>query len=317
MRKSSFIATPSSIVALGVAVLGGMMFAGCASVPNATSESASQSSLSQANNIAALPADVSADTSAAKESLQNATQIRQNLPKRSQLIKKAAMTMVVESVDKSVNAVTEIINKQQGDLIKLSENQPKDEFARHTAGIQLRVPQNALNSTLDELAKLGSVKSRNITAEDVGSRIVDFQAQLSNLRRTETNLQKIMDKAGTVRDTLSVSQELSNVRESIERIAAQLKSLQNQVSYSTISLNLEAATSSKNPQRGFGLQVQETWSKSTNSVGKFSIGLLKLGIWLIAYSPYLFILAVGAYAFTRAQRGLNSAIASKSTVDKK
>jgi hypothetical protein len=82
-------------------------------------------------------------------------------------------------------------------LIKLSENQPKDEFARHTAAIQLRVPQNALDSTLGELAKLGSVKSRNITAEEVGDRIVDFQAQLSNLRRTEANLQKIMDKALT------------------------------------------------------------------------------------------------------------------------
>jgi archaellum component FlaC len=297
-----------------IAALGGIMFTGCASAP--TVDASSQ----LANNLAPLPAATPA--TANQELLQDTVQKTQttqpNSPKRSQLIKKAAMSMVVESVDKSVNAVTQIINQQKGDLIKLSENQPKDEFARHTAAIQLRVPQNALDSTLAKLAKLGSVKSRNITAEEVGDRIIDFQAQLSNLRRAETNLQKIMDKAGSVRDTLSVSQELSNVRESIERIDAQLKSLQNQVSYSTISLNLEAATSSKNPQRGFGLQVQETWNKSTDSVGKFSVGLLKLGIWLIAYSPYLLIIATGAYAFTRWQRGLkNPAVTPQSTVDRK
>jgi outer membrane murein-binding lipoprotein Lpp/archaellum component FlaC len=313
VKKSSLIA---------ITTLGGMILTGCASTPtmNASSQLAS--------NVAAIPA--TANQELAQDAVQNTSQkalkAQPDTSKReaklslreSQLIKKAAITMVVESVDKSLNAVTQIINQQQGDLIKLSENQPKDEFARHTAAIQLRVPQNALNSTLDELAKLGSVKSRNITAEEVGSRIVDFQAQLSNLRRTETNLQKIMDKAGSVRDTLSVSQELSNVRDSIERIDAQLKSLQNQVSYSTISLNLEAASSSKNPQRGFGLQVQETWNKSTNSVGKFSIGLLKLGIWLIAYSPYILILTTAAYAFTRLQRNLkNPAVTPQSTVDKK
>lgn len=300
----------SSIV---IATLGGIMFTGCASAPNVDASS------QLGNNLAPLSAakPAAANQELLQDTVQKTPKAQPNTLKRSQLIKKAAMTMVVESVDQSVNAVRQIINQQQGDLIKLSENQPKDEFARHTAAIQLRVPQNALDSTLGELASLGSVKSRNITAEEVGSRIVDFQAQLSNLRRTETNLQKIMDKAGSVRDTLSVSQELSNVRDSIERIDAQLKSLQNQVSYSTISLNLEAATSSKNPQRGFGLQVQETWSKSTNSVGKFSVGLLKLGIWLIAYSPYLLILATGAYAFTRWHRMNIAAITPKSDIDSK
>jgi archaellum component FlaC len=297
-----------------IAALGGMMFTSCASAP---SMNASSSQL--ANNVASLPAakSATANQELAQDTVQKTPKTPQNTPKRSQLIKKASMTMVVESVDKSVSSVTQIINQQQGDLIKLSENQPKDEFARHTAAIQLRVPQNALDLTLGELAKLGNVKSRNITAEEVGDRIVDFQAQLSNLRRTEASLQKIMDKAGSIRDTLTVSQELSNVRESIERIDAQLKSLQNQVSYSTISLNLEAATSSKNPQRGFGLQVQETWSKSTTSVGKFSVGLLKLGIWLIAYSPYLLIIATGAYAFTRWQRMKTPVVISKSNLDNK
>ena len=86
----------------------------------------------------------------------------------------------------------------------------------------MRVPQNLLEKTLNELAELGAVQSRNISAEDVGEKIVDFQARLSNLRRTESNLLKIMDKSGSVKDILSVAQELSRVREQIVRFTAQL-----------------------------------------------------------------------------------------------
>ncbi|WP_256364357.1 hypothetical protein [Nostoc piscinale] len=33
-----------------------------------------------------------------------------------------------------------------------------------------------------------------------------------------------------------------------------------------------------------------------------TVGLLKLGIWLIVYTPYLLILAAGVYGFLRWQR---------------
>ncbi len=286
------------------AALGGLVFAGCASVPDTQTKSVSPS-LNQMENVATTPAAIAQSGDTAQK-LRNAGEVSPVKPIKSQLIKKATISVVVESVEKTIETVTQLINKQQGDLIKLTENQPKDEFARHTALIQMRVPQSSLDATLDELAKLGNVKSRNITAEDAGDRIVDFQAQLNNLRRTETNLQKIMDKAGSVRDTLSVSQELSNVRNSIERIDAQLKNLQNQVTYSTITLNLEAAISSKNSQRGFGLQVQETWGKSTNSLSKFSMGFVKLAIWLMVYSPYLLIIIAVVYGYKRWHRNANS-----------
>jgi predicted nucleic acid-binding Zn-ribbon protein len=269
------------------ALLGGVIVTSCASVPPPANE-------------ALAPAPVPAPGAVANLSQKaEAAQVPRSRP---QLIKKAAMTVIVNSVDKSIDTVTQIINRQQGDLIGLNEQQPTEENSRHTASIQLRVPQNILESTLEELAKLGTVENRNITAEDVGDQLVDFQARLTNLRKTEASLQKIMDRAGSVRDILSVAQELSNVRQSIEQIDAQLKNLQNQVAYSTITLKLEAAVSSSSPQRGVSSQIQETWNNSTQSLGNFTVSLLKLGIWLMVYSPYFLVLAGGAYAFYRWRR---------------
>jgi archaellum component FlaC len=278
------------------ALLGGVIFTSCASVPKTSNQ--------------AIPR-IQADQAASFESTRNVAQkaeaeVAQVPQSRPQLIKKAAMTVIVNSVNESIDTVSKIINNKQGDLIGLNERQPTKENARHTASITLRVPQNQLDSTLDELAKLGTVENRNITAEDVSNQLVDFQARLSNLRRTEANLQKIMDRSGSVRDVLSVAQELSNVRQSIEQIDAQVKNLQNQVAYSTITLNLQAAVSSSSPQRALGSQIQETWNNSSHSVGEFTVGLLKLAIWLMVYSPYFLILAVAVYGLNRWRRNSQS-----------
>jgi hypothetical protein len=262
-------------------LLGGVIFTSCASAPNVGGEAILDSSQEAP---AATPAQEAAKT----------TQLPRQRP---QLIKRASMTVVVESLEKSINTVSQIIEKRQGDLISLEQEQPKNNDP-HTARIQLRIPQNQLEATLNELSQLGTTESRNITAEDVSSQLVDFQARLANLRLTETNLQKIMARAGSVRDTLSVANELSQVRESIEQINAQLKNLQNQVAYSTITLNLRATTTT-NQGPALSSQVQETWNKSTRSLGDFSVGLLKLGIWLLVYSPYLLILALCVYGINR------------------
>lgn len=219
--------------------------------------------------------------------------------KKPQLIKKARITVIVQSLNQSVDTVRKIINQKQGYLLSLEQTELDSSSIRPNATVQMRVPQNVLETTLDELAELGTVQSRNISAEDVGEQIVDFQARLSNLRRTESNLQKIMDKSGSVKDILSVAQELSQVREQIERITAQLKSLQNQVAYSTITLNLQAAVSKTSNQPGLPSQIQDAWNNSTNSFGALTLGLMKLGIWLIVYTPYLLILIAGGYLFKR------------------
>ncbi|MBD2531030.1 DUF4349 domain-containing protein [Nostoc flagelliforme FACHB-838] len=274
------------------ALLGGLIFTSCASSEQTANKAAPPIAANGAVN----------QLLANEGSISQKTEVASIVRSRPQLIKKAAISLTVNSVEQTVNAVSQIINKQQGDLIGLKQQQPKNDNPRYTATIQLRIPENRLESTLERLAKLGTVESRNITAEDVGDRLVDFQARLTNLQKTEANLQKIMDRAGSVRDVLTVAQELSNVRQTIEQINAQLKSLQNQVAYSTITLNLQAAVSSTSSQPAFGLQVQETWNKSTHSLSSFSVGLLKLGIWLIVYSPYLLIFAALFYGFTRWRR---------------
>ena len=217
-----------------------------------------------------------------------------------QLIKKAQLSVVVKSIDASTKSITEIVKKQQGDVLGFQNQKPPDSSIRQTATLEIRVPQAKLETTLDALAKLGSVQNRGLTAQDVTTQLVDNDARLRNLRKSEEVVLKIMERSGSVGDVLKAAQELSNIRESIERIDAELKSLRNQVAYSTINLTLEAAVSAQqDPEPSLGLRMQETWGKATHSVGELTLGLFGLGIWMLAYSPYFLLIGAAVYGFNR------------------
>ena len=111
-----------------------------------------------------------------------------------------------------------------------------------------------------------------------------------------------MSRSGDISDVLEVSRELSNVRQTIEQMAAQQKSLQTQVNYSTISLRLESAIALSPDQPALSRQLANSWESATYSVGNFTTGLLKLGLWLLAYSPYVAMLLAGTVIARRVAR---------------
>ena len=209
---------------------------------------------------------------------------------RPQLIRRAYLSLSVESMEDSFERVRQIIQQQQGDLLSLQDSGDR----QRTLSFELRVPQERLDATLDAFAALGEVRNRSITTEDVSSQLVDLQARLKNERKSEEALQTLMERSGDISDVLEVSRELSNVRQNIEQMAAQQQDLQTQVRYSTISLDLDSAIALTPDQPALTLQLSNSWRSATHSVGSFTTNLLQIGLWLLAYSPYLIVLLCGA-----------------------
>lgn len=252
--------------------------------------------------LALMPSSTSIDSAIA-------TEVPQAQP---QLIKKAALSIVVESIDKSFQSISAIVKKQQGYILSSQDSQPKDPSTRPTGAMQVRVPQEKLDATLDALAKLGTVQNRLITVEDFSNQIVDYTVRLRNLRKSEEMVLKIMERSGSVGDVLYAAQNLREIRELIERIEAQLKSLRTQVAYSTITISLEEAVAATPPsQQPFGLRFQETWGKSTHAMSEFTLGLLSLSIWLFTFSPYLLLGGAAVYGYRKFRRQKSDLSAQK------
>ncbi|MBT9313377.1 DUF4349 domain-containing protein [Leptothoe kymatousa] len=247
----------------------------------------------QPNELVAMEADASSPAAPPQDPAVIAGQ--------PQLIKQAQLNLLVDSVDDSLKKASQQIRTHQGDILDLQDNHIED--VQRTAYLRIRVPQAKLDQLLAELAALGSIQQQGLSAEDVSTQLVDAQARLRNLQKSEESLLKIMERSGEISHVLDVSRELSRVREQIEQIDARVQNLQTQVRYSTIDLTLAAAVAPQPIGRPLGETIGSTWQDATQSVGELTVGLMQLGLWLLAYSPYLLVIAIaGAVGYRTLRR---------------
>ena len=109
------------------------------------------------------------------------------------------------------------------------------------ANISINVPAAALDQVKTEIRKLAlRVESENTGAEDVTKQWVDSEARLRNLFATEQQYLHILKLAGSVADTLQVTEKLGAVRGDIEQLQAEFVALTKRVQTAAISVSLRA-----------------------------------------------------------------------------
>lgn len=228
-----------------------------------------------------------------------------HLPPReigAQLIRVGSIDVLVADVAEGVRSVSQIALAEHGDVRSLSEAAVANGGARRTASLSVSVPHERFDATVNELAALGRVVARSESAEDVSDQIVDSQARLRNLRHEEGDLLRIMDRSGKISDVLDVEQQLSSVREQIEQLDAQVQSMQNRVAYSSISVTLTAESASAVVEADPFAQLANTWSAATHSAWAFLRTIVATVLWLIAFAPFIAIVAWAGYLLYRRSR---------------
>ena len=134
----------------------------------------------------------------------------------------------------------------------------------------------------------GQLLSLHETVQNVTNDFIDSQSRLRNLRGEQQRLLTLLSSATALGDILSIEQKLTDVEGQIEEIEAHLNALNGQVTYYTVSINLQpitpASPSSSPPDAWNALQVlQDAWSASVG----FGEALLTLFIWLLTFSIYI------------------------------
>ncbi|WOD40469.1 DUF4349 domain-containing protein [Nodosilinea sp. E11] len=303
MTRSAFPRLCTHRVALLAIVLGATLVGGCAEVPeivfrqealSTEADMALGGAAPTAENQAIAPAAEPGAADMAKRSGMpepTPSDIGQPTP---QLVKQASLVLVLTDIDTAVTQVQTIIQQAQGDVLSLQDHRSPEGTAQQVS-LTLRVPQAELDSVLEALRPLGTVQQQSLTAEDVSSQLVDLEARLKNLRQAEAALLEIMARSGEISHVLEVARELSTVREGIERMAAQQQNLRRQVAFSQIDLTLQSPVTSVPPLRPVGETLGNTWKSATQSVKTFTVSGLKLGLWLLAFSPYWVLLAALGY----------------------
>jgi hypothetical protein len=102
----------------------------------------------------------------------------------------------------------------------------------------LRVPARRFSLTLIALGGLGTVEFRDETADDVTAEFIDLQARQEILFARKRVLLGFLREATTVGETLSLYNKVEDTQLQLERIQGNLRFIQNQVSESTIRVQV-------------------------------------------------------------------------------
>ncbi len=171
--------------------------------------------------------------------------------------------------------------------------------------IVLRIPEETFMEVVNEVEKIGHLKSKQITGRDVTEEYVDLGARLKNLETQEIRLLDILSKAGNVDEILKVEKELERVRGKIEQIKARMQYLENRVSLATVTVDLYEPEPIKPMTSGW--EIREAIRKAANGfIETTGMLILALGTAL----PIFIVAILGFFALkyyrekTRGDAGL-------------
>lgn len=151
------------------------------------------------------------------------------------VIQTGRLVLRVENLDTAADRLQELVTKQGG-FVQGSNLRRGD--STRAASYTLRVPAPAFTAVLKQAEELGEVEQRELGGKDVTEEYVDVEARQRNLQRQEERFLDILSRAKTVDEVLKVETQLERVRGEIESLTARLKYLDNQVSLSTLSVDL-------------------------------------------------------------------------------
>ena len=136
----------------------------------------------------------------------------------------------------------------------------------------------------------GNVTYKNESVQDVTLQYTDITSRKKTLQMEQDRLWELLEKAESIDAVIALEARLSEVRYQLESIESQLRTLDNQIVYSTVYLSIQEVQvlTSTDPDT-IPVRIQKGLSRSLNTLKISSIDFL---VWFISSLPILAVFAV-------------------------
>lgn len=228
--------------------------------------------------------DTSSESTADTVTGSGAVEITQQAEK---IIYSATVTMetlsfdqTVESLESAVAGIGGFIQSSNVNGDTSYDQDGKVDVLNRRAYYTVRIPAEKFNDFLTYSGTLGNIISSNRNADNVTSRYTDYEARLISLRTEETRLLELLAKATDIDSLIALNSRLSEVRYDIEAIERNLKNLDSQIAYSTVTFTIREVRvyrSHVSVQRSFAQRMGDSftggWEDFVTGLEDFTIGL--------------------------------------------
>lgn len=208
------------------------------------------------------------------------------------LIRNVNMNVETEAFEDLLQTVTEKIESLGGYVESSNTYNGSYYYGNSTrnANLTLRIPAEKLDEFLSSVAENSNVISRDENVTDVTLQYVDMKSHKEALLTEQERLLELLEQAESVEDIITIESRLSDVRYQIESMESQLRTMDNQVSYSTVYLYIDEVARLTPVKEQTAIQKIKTgFAESLYNVGN---GIKNFVIGFIIRIPYLAVWAV-------------------------
>lgn len=158
------------------------------------------------------------------------------------------------------------------------------------ASYTIRIPSAKLDQFVEVVKELGNVTHKNESVEDVTLRYVDVESRKKSLETEQERLMELLSNAENMEDLLAIEDKLSEVRYELENYGSQLRMLDNQIDYSTVTVDIdEVDRMTETGEKGFFEEIKDRFGDSLYVVGR---GIRSFAIGFIGSLPIILVWAV-------------------------
>ena len=198
-----------------------------------------------------VPAAPAATGTSAEEIGPSASAPAQSGPANRKLIRNARVDLEVRNFEEAVQQIAGFANEDHGFIA--TSNSDKQENGKLRGEVVVKVLPENLDDFLEKLRGVGDLKNQTIGTDDITKQYFDTDARLKNAQAMEERLLEVLKrKSDDINVLLAVEKELGRVREQIEQMQGELKFIDTQAQFATVTIAL--AEKDMNVPAGFLLK---------------------------------------------------------------
>lgn len=267
-----------------IAVMLVMMTAGCGnSSKMAVEDRATVSSGAELDGEYSWDTDETADTGVTSEN-----GLEAQVENGRKLIRTVSLSLETKEFDSVLTNLSTKTTELGGYIETSSVN--GNSYSHHStryASYVIRIPANKLNEFVEVVSELGNVTQKNESVEDVTLRYIDVESHKKALETEQERLLELLSKAENMEEILTIESKLSDIRYEIENYESQLKTMDNQIDYSTVSVYVdEVERVTDTGEKGFFEEIKERFGNSLYVVAR---GIRGLVIGILGSLPILIV----------------------------
>lgn len=204
------------------------------------------------------------------------------------------ITLVREKI-KSYDGIIESENEWNSNYKWYSEEDSS--YGTRSISFTIRIPTDDFEAFLNDMEGAGQVMSRSSNVENITKSYNDNANEIASLEKQEERLLEMMDEATSVEDLISIDTRLSEVQSELTSKRNYQSSMDTDVEYSTIYLDIsevkEYSETDSNPiLKNFGEEIAETVTYSLQYFVYFLQVVLLACIRLLPFAIVVIIVIV-------------------------